>query len=533
MGATSSTSASRAVFAPRAISAALLLAAAATAQAQCTPGWVSPPIPGMNSQVRSLTAMPNGDVIAGGSFTIAGGVAAPNKVARYSLATGEWSSLGTGTNGSLVYALAVLPGGDVVAGGNFTAIGGVTTRQLARFNFDTQEWSGMNYGTNGGQVNVIMNLPGNELIIGGNIPRVAGMSVDHCARLNLTTGVWTSMNSQMVSSGDIVYAFALAPDGTVIAGGSFLNGGGGSVGALRIGRYHPTTNTWSTLGSGMNNVVRGVVVRPDGDVIAGGYFTTAGGVPANLVARYNPASGTWSPLGTGLSGAFNYVNAVSLLPDGDIVVGGSFTVAGGVGAARVARYSFATGTWSALGSGVNQDVAAQVVQPSGNIVLGGFFTAGIAAYSFGGSTPDVTSSPADVAACMDQSVGFSITASGTSPAYQWRRNAAPISALDNPSAATATLMIAAAQPEDAGSYDCVVTNTCGSDTSDPAILIVNSADFNGDGDIGTDADIEAYFACLGGNCCPTCGTADFNGDGDIGTDADIETFFRVLAGGVC
>jgi hypothetical protein len=58
-------------------------------------------------------------------------------------------------------------------------------------------------------------------------------------------------------------------------------------------------------------------------------------------------------------------------------------------------------------------------------------------------------------------------------------------------------------------------------------------DFNGDGDIGTDADIEAFFACLAGNCCATCGSADFNGDGDLGTDADIEAFFRVLAGGQC
>ena len=60
-----------------------------------------------------------------------------------------------------------------------------------------------------------------------------------------------------------------------------------------------------------------------------------------------------------------------------------------------------------------------------------------------------------------------------------------------------------------------------------------SADFNGDTDSGTDADIEAFFACLAGDCCPTCGTADFNADGDFGTDMDIESFFRVLAGGPC
>ena len=57
-------------------------------------------------------------------------------------------------------------------------------------------------------------------------------------------------------------------------------------------------------------------------------------------------------------------------------------------------------------------------------------------------------------------------------------------------------------------------------------------DFDGDGTPDTDADIEAFFLCLAGTCCPRC-TADFNNDGDSATDADIESFFRVLAGGNC
>jgi outer membrane protein assembly factor BamB len=62
-----------------------------------------------------------------------------------------------------------------------------------------------------------------------------------------------------------------------------------------------------------------------------------------------------------------------------------------------------------------------------------------------------------------------------------------------------------------------------------------SADFNCDGDAGTDADIESFFACLSGTCpsAPCTASADFNGDGDAGTDSDIEAFFRVLAGGTC
>jgi len=60
-------------------------------------------------------------------------------------------------------------------------------------------------------------------------------------------------------------------------------------------------------------------------------------------------------------------------------------------------------------------------------------------------------------------------------------------------------------------------------------------DYNGDGDSGTDQDIEAFFACLGGTCCSTCFCqgSDFNGDGDFGTDQDIEAFFRVLGGNPC
>jgi hypothetical protein len=65
--------------------------------------------------------------------------------------------------------------------------------------------------------------------------------------------------------------------------------------------------------------------------------------------------------------------------------------------------------------------------------------------------------------------------------------------------------------------------------------VCGSADFNCDGAVATDADIESFFACLAGSCPPPpcTSTADFNGDGAVATDQDIEAFFRVLAGGSC
>jgi hypothetical protein len=97
-----------------------------------------------------------------------------------------------------------------------------------------------------------------------------------------------------------------------------------------------------------------------------------------------------------------------------------------------------------------------------------------------------------------------------------------------------TLASAIAQPA-AGTISSATYSLTGGFLVGQAAIGCGTSDYNGDGDFGTDADIEAFFACLGGSCCQTCfpGGSDFNADGDYGTDADIEAFFRVLAGGNC
>ncbi len=58
-------------------------------------------------------------------------------------------------------------------------------------------------------------------------------------------------------------------------------------------------------------------------------------------------------------------------------------------------------------------------------------------------------------------------------------------------------------------------------------------DFDGDGDPGTDADVEAFFRAMAGVACPTCGSTDIDGDGEAATDFDVEAFFRAMAGLPC
>ncbi len=85
----------------------------------------------------------------------------------------------------------------------------------------------------------------------------------------------------------------------------------------------------------------------------------------------------------------------------------------------------------------------------------------------------VTTQPDPVSTCPPGSALFTVAASGTAPfTYSWRKGVTPLDTVANPSAATATLTIAPVRPEDAGDYSCVVTDACGSTSSNAAALTV-------------------------------------------------------------
>jgi hypothetical protein len=83
--------------------------------------------------------------------------------------------------------------------------------------------------------------------------------------------------------------------------------------------------------------------------------------------------------------------------------------------------------------------------------------------------PTIISDPSSATRTVGQSVTFSVTASGNpAPTYQWRKAGVPISG-----ATSSSYTIPSVQESDAADYDCVVTNSEGSDTSAVATLTVN------------------------------------------------------------
>lgn len=176
-------------------------------------------------------------------------------------------------------------------------------------------------------------------------------------------GVWKALATGCNGN---VLAIAIAPDGTLYAGGAFTLASG-VANTAHIAKWNGSS--WSALGTGVNNDVYALAIAPDGTLYAGGAFTSASGVAnTTYIAKWNGS--TWSALGTAVD---SFVWALATTSDGSLYAGGSFTSASGVAnTLRIAKWNGSS--WSALGTGANQTVYALTTSLDGTLYAGGLFT---------------------------------------------------------------------------------------------------------------------------------------------------------------
>ncbi|GAG39611.1 unnamed protein product, partial [marine sediment metagenome] len=116
------------------------------------------------------------------------------------------------------------------------------------------------------------------------------------------------------------------------------------------------TGVFDNMDQGTAGDVLKVLRHPDGDIYAGGDFSAIGGVTVNDIGRWDGAD--WQDLFTG-PGMNNTVEDLALLPDGRVVLVGTFTdINGGGGGTynRIAIYDPVGDDFSAVGTGLNADV---------------------------------------------------------------------------------------------------------------------------------------------------------------------------------
>ena len=494
----------------------LPLIAAAPAMGQCS-GWFAGPMstPGVNNRITVLH---------------------------------QWDSDGPGGNPPVL-----------VAAGDMTASGTTPLSYITKW--DGTAWVGVGTGT-GAATNALTTLSTGELVAGGLFNTSTGGSFNRIARFNGTA--WSSFGTGTNSA---VWALAPGAGGSVMLGGMFTQAG--SITAGRIARWNPGSSSFSIPGAsagqiGCNDWVWALANMPNGDVIAAGAFRTINNISLSRIARFNGT--TWLPLGSGITGSEIY--ELFVMPNGDLIVSGNFSAAGGVTARNVARWDGVN--WHAMGAGfpsparafavlttgelvaanvysadfttlgiskwtgsqwvrigsANSTIFALSTLPNGDLAVGGSFTQvdGLSVQNFAiyrsGTPLTISMQPSPLTSCLSSPADFSVAASGAGPfSYQWRKDTLPIDPLANPSAATAVLTIPSVQLLDAGSYDCRVTNACGSVASDPAVLTICIGDFNCDG--GLDGgDVEIFFQAW-----ETGDPAgDVNGDGGV-DGSDVGLFF--------
>lgn len=126
------------------------------------------------------------------------------------------------------------------------------------------------------------------------------------------------------------------PDGKYVFGGFFLNFNG--ITASRIVRLNidGTIDLSFNIGTGFNGGVKALAVQLDGKIIVGGDFTQYNGVTVNHIVRINSNGSIDNSFTSG--SAFNAsVEDIELLPDGKIMVVGSFTTFKGLNKKSILR----------------------------------------------------------------------------------------------------------------------------------------------------------------------------------------------------
>lgn len=314
---------------------------------------------GFDDTVEGLLPMTNGDLLAFGAFQVAAGAAIPGFARR---AGGAWYPM-TPAAGSSTYPTKPTCGAIDAVGDVWVAVPATVTPAPAT----VLRWTGLGWqgvGTAIAAVKALALDDNQRPIVGCAVYPGYGQAI---ARWNGTA--WANLGQGLDGP---VLALRWQPNGDVIAGGEFL--ASGTTAVSRIARWNGTA--WQPLGAGFDGPVRALCELPGGDLIAAGDFRHDGTLarPLDLIARWDGTA--WQPLGEGLGGAPGVaVRALHVLPNGDLLAGGDFTTAGGRAIRGIARWN---GTaWSSVDGDVDGNVRAIARLPDGEIVIGGdFATAG-------------------------------------------------------------------------------------------------------------------------------------------------------------
>jgi uncharacterized delta-60 repeat protein len=342
--------------------------------------------------VEVLKALPDGRVLIAGAFSRVGGQdrvriarLKPDGTLDVQFDPGTGPVLEASPAQTFVSALAPQTDGQLLVGGRFSEVNGIRRTGIARLNADgsvdaafapnvrseTLAWGS-------GDVNAVALLPDGKVMVGGDFDVVNGAPRKCIARLNADGSLDAEFDPRgglSLFETDIVSHLAVHSDGSIVMAGNFTKFTGVERRSIAQLNSDGSLDLEFLPEPGLDRAITSLALQPDGKVLIGGDFTGDG---RDHIARLN-ANGSWDDSfepGTGASGSgFTRVSSIALQADGKILVGGEFTQFNGIPRSRIARLNpdGSVDTQFDPPGGADGQVWAVELQADGRVLLGGAF----------------------------------------------------------------------------------------------------------------------------------------------------------------
>jgi len=184
-----------------------------------------------------------------------------------------------------------------------------------------------------------------------------------------------NVNNERNSNVELVKKIHLLPNDKILLGGSFKMCNGTEANNIVCINSDGSLDTTLDFGSGFNDLVSSIANLPDGRILVGGSFDTYNGIPCNRFACLKPDGSLdkFFKIGSGFDAP---IYEMVVLPDSRIIVAGAFTQYNGVKCNHIACLlpNGQLDTSFQSGNGFNAPVSALAILPDNRLLAGGFFT---------------------------------------------------------------------------------------------------------------------------------------------------------------
>jgi len=330
---------------------------------------------GFDNPVNSIIEQTDGKIVVGGDFTTYKGFS-ENSIIRLN-ANGSKDLTFDNSIGfnNQVNSIAIQSDGKILVGGNFTTYKGVTENFIIRLNSNgTKDISFDNSIGFDGSIFSIVIQPDGKILVGGFFGNYKGVSANKIIRLNSNgTKDITFDNSIGFDLG--VEKIALQPDGKILVGGGFTQYKGVTENFIIRLNSNGTKDISFDNSIGFNSDTNSLYIQPDGKILVGGQFTTYKGLIENRIIRLN-ANGTKDLTFDNAIGFNNTIVGINLLPNNKIIVVGNFTTYKGVLARRIIKLNSDGSKDLTFDNSIGFNLVTTTITllSNGDLYIGGSFT---------------------------------------------------------------------------------------------------------------------------------------------------------------